>query len=114
MSGIRSEQGTFWAIVLAAESLPAGRLTSIEHGDRRLVIYNLDGRYYATEDIKVQDLVYVSDGWIEGQTVMCPARRGAFDIRSGRWQGAPSTPSLATFPVRIVGDDVQVQFNDRV
>lgn len=114
MSSIRAVQRTFWATVLAAETLPAGRLASIEHGDRRLVVYNLEGRFYATDDIKVQDLVYLSDGWIDGNTVVCPTKRGGFDIKSGRWLGNSSSANLVTFPVRVVGDDVQVQFDDRL
>ncbi len=113
MSGIRSTRRSFWATVLAAETLPAGKLISIEHGDRRLVVYHLDGRFYATEDLKVQDLVYLSDGWIDGAAVVSPGNRGAFDIRTGNRLGSSPAPGLTTFPVRIVGDDVQIQFEDR-
>ena len=110
MSGNLSAQQTFWATVLAGESLPAGRMTSIEHGDRRLVIYNVEGQFYATEDIKIQDLVYLSDGWIDGYTVVCPARHAAVDVRTGRWLGPLSAENPSTFPVRVVQGDVQVQF----
>jgi nitrite reductase/ring-hydroxylating ferredoxin subunit len=39
---------------------------------------------------------------------MCPLHGASFDCRNGAVLGAPAVMPLKTYPVRCVGDDVEV------
>jgi nitrite reductase/ring-hydroxylating ferredoxin subunit len=99
----------FWVIVMAAESLPVGTMATIEHGDRRLALFNIDGTLYATDDRKVDPLLYLTDGYIEGTTVVCPANSGRFDVKSGRSLGARVVDDLRTYPVHVENGNILVR-----
>ena len=51
----------------------------------------------------------LSDGWLDGITIECPLHAARFDIRTGAVLDPPATEDLKTYPVRIVGDDIQVK-----
>ena len=48
------------------------------------------------------------DGFLDGKLIECPLHAGIFDVTTGAGQGPPITCDLQTFPVRLVGDEVQV------
>ena len=101
----------FWVTVLASESLAPGTMTTIEHGDRRIAIFNVAGELYATEDVKLQAFVYLTDGRIEGDVVVCPLDHGRFHIRSGRKLSPSAVDELKTYPVRVVDGNVEIELS---
>jgi nitrite reductase/ring-hydroxylating ferredoxin subunit len=98
----------FWVSVLASECLSPGMMTPVEHGDRRLAIYNIAGEFYATEDIKTQPLFYLTDGWIEGEAVVCPPHQARFDIKTGHSLSSDAD-NLMTYLTRVVDGNVEVE-----
>jgi 3-phenylpropionate/trans-cinnamate dioxygenase ferredoxin subunit len=52
--------------------------------------------------------VALSDGEVEDGTVECWLHGSRFDLRTGKPIGPPATEAVATYPVRIDGDDIYV------
>ena len=77
-------------------------------GTRQLALYNLGGRFYATDGICTHAYAPLADGYVEDGVIECPLHGGCFDIRTGAAVGPPCTEGLATYPVRLDGDDVLV------
>jgi nitrite reductase/ring-hydroxylating ferredoxin subunit len=102
------EEEKFWVSVLAQDVLSPGEMTAIQQGERRIAIYNLDGKLYATDDICTHALAYLTDGWIEDGEIVCPLHEGRFDIRTGRGLCAPITCDIRTYPVRIENGNVEI------
>jgi 3-phenylpropionate/trans-cinnamate dioxygenase ferredoxin subunit len=50
----------------------------------------------------------MSEGRLRGLRLICPLHGASFDCRTGGALGPPATLPLRTYPVRIVGDQVQV------
>lgn len=98
----------FWVSVLASNVLAPGGMTAIQHGERRIAIYNLDGEIYATDDLCTHALAYLTDGWIEDGQIVCPLHDGRFDIRTGRGLGAPITCDIRTYPVRVEAGNIEL------
>ncbi len=48
-----------------------------------LAIYNLDGEYFATDDVCTHGQAFLSEGEIRGNEIVCPYHEGAFDIKTG-------------------------------
>ena len=75
---------------------------------QELAIYNLEGEFYATDDICTHAYASLADGYIEGGNIECPLHGGCFDIKSGKAMTAPCTVDLKTYQVKIEGEDILV------
>lgn len=77
-------------------------------GRKEIAIYNLGGKYYATDDICTHAYASLSDGYIEEGQVECPLHAGTFDIKTGKATAAPCVVDLNTYEVKIDGEDILV------
>lgn len=91
----------------AAEVAP-GSVIRVEVAGRAIAIYNLDGVFYATDDICTHAYASLAEGFLEGEIIECPLHGATFSIRTGEALSAPATEPLATYPVRVDGDDILV------
>jgi naphthalene 1,2-dioxygenase system ferredoxin subunit len=102
-----NEQG--WATVAQRSKLAEGEVLGVEVGDKPIAIYNVDGEFYATDNICTHAFAMLSDGWLDGDCIECPLHAGRFDVRTGKALGPPVDEDIKTYPVRIAGDDIQVK-----
>jgi nitrite reductase/ring-hydroxylating ferredoxin subunit len=93
-----SESMTF--LCKTADVPENGVLRVVVAGYVPLAIYNLDGAFYATEDLCSHGNAMLSGGFVESDTIICPLHFGSFDIRTGKPVDAPCTREIETFPVR--------------
>jgi nitrite reductase/ring-hydroxylating ferredoxin subunit len=99
----------FYPVARVGEIAP-GEALHVEIGDQEIGIYNLGGEYYAISDVCSHAYARLSEGEIyedEG-TVECPLHGAEFDIRTGRHLSFPAVGPVASYPVRVRGDDVEV------
>lgn len=83
-----------------AADLRPGKGMTVLLGDRRVALFNLDGRFHALEDECPHVGAPLGSGWVDGHTVACPMHGWEFDIRSGACQTVPRCP-VKSFPVRL-------------
>jgi nitrite reductase/ring-hydroxylating ferredoxin subunit len=103
-----SDNAGTWHKVVKVGDIADGEIVGTEVGDTNVALYNLDGTFYATDNICTHAFALLSDGWVSGDVVECPLHGGRFEIKSGKALGDPVECDIATFPVRVVGDDVEV------
>lgn len=72
------------------EDIPKGKRTIayLEDG-REIVIFNLDGEFYALENVCPHMGGPLGEGEIEGCTIICPWHGWQFDIKDGVCQNMP-------------------------
>ena len=46
------------------------------------------------------------DGKLKGHRVLCPMHGGSFDVRDGSALSRPAVQPLASYDVRVEGDDI--------
>jgi 3-phenylpropionate/trans-cinnamate dioxygenase ferredoxin component len=63
---------------------------------------------FALRDVCSHEEVPLSEGEVYDHTVECWLHGSCFDLRSGKPTGPPATKPVATYPVKIDGDDVLV------
>jgi nitrite reductase/ring-hydroxylating ferredoxin subunit len=97
-----------WVKATEASALPPGQMVGLEVGGKAVCVYNVDGQFYATSNICTHAFTLLSEGYLDGQMIECPLHAGTFDVTTGAGQGPPITCDLEIFPVRLVGDEVQV------
>ncbi|MEO8851735.1 MAG: non-heme iron oxygenase ferredoxin subunit [Allobranchiibius sp.] len=67
-----------------------------------------DGDVYAVNDVCSHANVSLSEGEVEGCAIECWLHGSRFDLRTGHPDSLPATSPIATYPVKIDGDDVLV------
>jgi nitrite reductase/ring-hydroxylating ferredoxin subunit len=98
-----------WVTVAALSKLGAGEILGVEVGDKPIALYNLDGEIHATDNLCTHAFAFLSDGWLDGDCIECPLHAGRFEIKTGKALGPPVEEDIKTYPVRVVGDEIQVK-----
>ena len=90
------------------EDVPEGTAKVYEVADRAIAVCNVDGTFYAIDDVCTHDEASLEQGFLEGCEIEC-ARHGArFDVRTGDVTALPAVVPIDTFPVRVEGDDIEL------
>ena len=79
---------------------------------RDLAIYNVEGEFFATDNICTHGQARLCDGFLDGFEIECPHHQGKFDVRDGRASCEPATVAVRSYPVRVEGGRVFVQLPD--
>jgi nitrite reductase/ring-hydroxylating ferredoxin subunit len=98
-----------WVNVATRSALAEGAMLGVEVGDLQIALYNVDGEIYATDNVCTHAFAVLTDGFLDGDIIECPLHGGCFKVKTGEGQGAPITEDIKTYPVRIVGDAIEVQ-----
>jgi 3-phenylpropionate/trans-cinnamate dioxygenase ferredoxin subunit len=98
------------------EFIPVGSVDEINEGERLfieidgkpIVILNITGRYYAIADVCSHDDGPVGEGNLEGFEIICPRHGARFDVRTGKVLALPAFVDIDAYPVRLVGDQIEI------
>jgi 3-phenylpropionate/trans-cinnamate dioxygenase ferredoxin subunit len=92
----------------AVSELPDEGVLGIQLGSVPVAVVRAEGEVYAINDVCSHEEVPLSEGEVYDHTVECWLHGSCFDVRTGKPTGPPATEPVATYPVRIDGDDVYV------
>ena len=82
---------------------------SVEVDDELTVaIVRHEGELFAIEDECSHGNVPLSEGDVEDGAVECYLHGSRFDLASGKALNLPATQPVRVFPVRLQGDDIQI------
>lgn len=101
-----------WQKISPADALKPGSCLGVEIGAEYVAVYNIAGRYYATDNICTHQLAFLSEGAMEGEYIECPMHQGRFHVPTGAAQGEPVTESLRIYPVKVEDGNLYVQIDD--
>jgi nitrite reductase/ring-hydroxylating ferredoxin subunit len=82
-----------------------------EVGDRRLAVFNVEGKFYVTDDECTHASASLAEGMLEGDVIECCLHFGAFDVKTGAVKAPPCSIALRTYKVLLQGDDVYVDLD---
>ena len=89
-----------------------GKAKSYQIGDNKIVICNVDGKYYATEDICSHDdgeLVSGETDLIETCQLQCPRHGARFDVKTGEAKRMPAIAPIKTYKVDENKDELEIK-----
>ena len=98
-----------WVDVIRVADFEPGTWQTVEVDDVYIAVFNLNGEYYAIEDICTHDGGELTGGEIEGNVIICPRHGARFDIMTGEALADPAYEDLPKFPVRVMNGMVQVR-----
>jgi 3-phenylpropionate/trans-cinnamate dioxygenase ferredoxin subunit len=83
------------------EDVKPGSMTRVDVAGRRILLANVDGQFYATDDTCTHEDASLATGALHGALVTCPLHGSRFDLRTGEPQEEPADEALQTYAVRI-------------
>jgi len=92
--------------VAAASDVPVNEVRVVECAGRSLALSNLDGEYYAIDNVCTHDGGPLGEGRIRNGRLLCPRHGAAFDAKTGRVISLPAVKSVQAYPVTRQGDDL--------
>lgn len=74
-----------------------------------------DGEFLAVDDICSHAEASLSEGEVDVEecSIECPRHGSTFDLRTGRPRSLPATVPVLTFPVKVEGDTILIELEDR-
>lgn len=98
-----------WVTVAAAGEIAPGTCKVADVDGAAVAVFNINGEYFAIEDVCTHDGGELAGGTLEGDQIICPRHGARFCVRTGAALSAPAYEPTAKFPVRIENGAVQVR-----
>lgn len=98
-----------WVNAVKADELKPGQQFVVEVDDAMIIIFNLDGEFYALENLCTHDGSQIAGGCVIGENIECPHHGAQFNIKTGAVAAPPAYEAVDTFPVQVVDGFVQVK-----
>ena len=94
--------------VASVDEIKPGERLSVFYDDDIpiLLVQSEDGSYQAVEDVCTHDGQPLTDGPIENGEIVCPRHGARFDLKTGEPKCMPATSAIATFEIKVEGDDI--------
>lgn len=94
--------------VTRVSETPPGTISVHEVDGVRIALCNVNGSFYAIDDVCTHDGGPLDQGELQGNLVECPRHGAKFDVTSGAAVVLPAVRPVKTYPVEVDGDDVKV------
>jgi 3-phenylpropionate/trans-cinnamate dioxygenase ferredoxin component len=97
-----------FAKVAALGELVAGKGKQVTVNGLKIALFLTDGVVRAIDDTCPHRGASLSEGQCHMGQVMCPWHSARFDLATGQHLCPPATTGVKSFPVQVVGEDVQI------
>jgi len=102
-----------------AEWVNVAPLNELEPGSRKvvsteigpIVVFNLDGEFFAIADACTHDGGELASGACEGDQIICPRHGSRFCIKTGKVLTPPAYEDVEIFSVQIDNNIIQVDIS---
>lgn len=95
--------------VASVADIPPGARQIVEVDGIEVVVVNLDGVFYALEDMCTHDGGPLGEGALEGGQLICPRHGARFDVRTGAALTLPAVEAVPTYAVRVENGDILIE-----
>ena len=95
--------------VAKRSEIPEGSGLCVEAEGKRIALFRLGDAVCAIDDSCPHADGPLSEGGLEGDVVECPWHGSRFNVRTGGLVAPPATHGVATYAVRVAGDDIEIE-----
>ena len=96
--------------IAKVDELPTGKMRRVTIGERRILLANVGGHFYATDDTCTHEDASLSTGFLKGEWVKCPLHGSRFNVCTGEVVDEPAEVNLRTYAVRVDGNDIWLSY----
>ncbi len=90
-----------WEEVAKVGDIDSGTCKAVDVDGTQVAVFNLDGEYYAIEDVCTHDGSEISCGIVMGEEIICIRHGARFNIKTGEVTAPPAYEDIETFPVKV-------------
>lgn len=94
--------------VTTVDQVPPGTLKVFRLRGQRLAVSQVEGVFYAMDDICTHDEGPLGEGALRGDEVECPRHGARFSVRTGAALSMPAVTPVKVYRVRVDGKNIQV------
>jgi nitrite reductase/ring-hydroxylating ferredoxin subunit len=94
--------------VAKTADVPSGGSLLVQPQGKKIVLFNLNGEFFALDNSCPHSDGPICEGTIEGDVVICPNHGWEFDIRTGRAKSV-SSYRVKTYVLKLTGDEIFVE-----
>jgi 3-phenylpropionate/trans-cinnamate dioxygenase ferredoxin component len=98
-----------WVDIARVEDLPPGSRKVVDVDGSAVAVFNLNGEFFAIEDVCTHDGGELASGELEGEEIVCPRHGARFSVRTGEVLAPPAYEPVYAFPVQLEGGVVRVR-----
>ncbi|MFH0890304.1 MAG: non-heme iron oxygenase ferredoxin subunit [Candidatus Aenigmatarchaeota archaeon] len=94
--------------VASANDIPPGNKKEVTIKGESILVANVDGKYYAINNICPHGGCKLSFGALKGADIDCPCHGSVFDVKAGSVLKGPATKAVRSFKVKVEKDQILV------
>ncbi len=101
--------------VAQVSDLPTNAMKSYSVGDKQVLLSDIDGKFYAIDNICTHAGGELSKGKLDGKIATCPRHGSKFDVSSGECLSGPKIgifklkgKSIKVYEVKVEGNSIKV------
>lgn len=102
-----------WYLVADTNDVEEEDVLGVNVEGTPVAIYNVKGKFYATNDICTHAFAFLSEGVVVDDIIECPIHQGRFHIPSGKPKGAPVSVALETYMTKVEDGKVYVKMGEK-
>jgi len=91
------------------KDIQPSQMKAVEVGDEIICVVNVEGKYYAIDNICTHEGGPLADGSLEGYEVECPWHGSKFDVRTGEVTNPPADTPEPVYEVKVEGNNILVK-----
>jgi nitrite reductase (NADH) small subunit len=88
--------------------IPQGAGQAVEVNGKEIALFNVNGTFFATDNVCPHQGGPLSDGSVDGNIVSCPWHGWRFDLNNGKCGMVPGA-KVGTYPTKVDGDVIFVE-----
>jgi len=101
-----------WCKIAAKEEITEGTVKCVNIADKKILLTRSDNTYYACGAICPHQGISMENGLVFDQEITCPEHSWVFSLKTGELTWPGSGPRIPTYPVRVVGEDLEVYVSE--
>lgn len=100
---------TDWVDVIAESALALGDNIVVDVDGIDVAIFNIEGEFFAIQDICTHDGGEIVSGILEGDEIVCPRHGARFCIKTGKVKSPPAYEDIVCYEIRKTNGKIQVR-----
>ena len=96
-----------------ADEVAPGEIKQYLVDDRFVALCNVEGEFYAFEDVCTHQFTHLSEGEFTDSEVKCPLHGAKFDVKTGAAKSLPAVKPVPKHEVKVENGNVYVALNPK-
>ncbi len=87
--------------LIRVDELPPGTMRCQTVGERRILLANAGGRFFAVDEMCSHEEWTLCNGALQQETIKCSLHGSRFDLKTGEPLDEPANQPIDTYPVEV-------------